>query len=252
MKSHKEMPTLISKQLHFVTILVLGLSASLWAITATNFTMPVVWLLLLCILVALNNPLEFRHFFKRFAQIGSTLIILSLFQIIFRRQGEVLIWWNQFPLIFSVGLREAILLWIRFMILFVLANIFAQVSLFNFLLFANKIRLSLKLSLLFLITLKLIPFIFSEAKRGLWFLRFRGIQISKLSLRNKLLAFRKLLFSLLMRGIQYTSYSALALEIRGYGKSSTPQIPQAYPLRFLDYGFILLSAILNGFGLLII
>lgn len=248
----KKTPYLINKQLNFVSILFLGISASLWAIAATNYIMPIIWLLVLCILVILNSPYEFSRFFKRFAQIGLALVIISLVQILFRREGVVLISWNQFPLVFSVGLREAILVWIRFMILFVLANIFAQISLFNFLLFVNKIGLSLKLSFLFLTTLKLIPFIFSEAKRALWFLRFRGIQISKLSISNKFLALRKLLFPLLMRGIHYTSYSALALEARGYGEVGTKKIPQAYPLRLWDFGFILLTLILNGFGLLII
>lgn len=243
--------SLIRYQLHFVTILFLGISSSLWAISAKSYLMPMAWLVILFSLVTLNNPREFKYFLKRFAQIGTTLIIISILQIIFRREGTVLFVWRQYPLIYSEGLREAILLWIRFMILFELANVFAHISLFNFLLFLNKLRLPLKLSLLFLNTLKLIPFIFSEAKQALWFLRFRGIQMSKLSIRNKFLALRKLLFPLLMRGIHYTSYSALALELRGYGETGPKKIPMRYPLRLVDYGFILFIFILNGIGFFI-
>ena len=133
---HRKTMLLINRQLHFFTILILGVSASLWAIAATSYIMPITWLMMLYILVTLNSPSEFRHFLKRFTQIGLLLVGISFLQIIFRRQGTVLVSWHQFPLIYSVGLREAILLWIRFMILFVLANIFAQVSLFNFLLFS--------------------------------------------------------------------------------------------------------------------
>src|SRR4030042_6934333 len=129
-------------EIHFSTILLLGISVSIWAILATDYFMPVLWLTILCLFVIFTNPHEFKHFFRRFAQIGATLAVVSLLQIIFRREGKVLLSWHQIDLVFSIGLREAILLWIRFMLLFVLANILAQVSLFNFLLFINKIGIS--------------------------------------------------------------------------------------------------------------
>lgn len=238
-------------RLHFVSILLLGISSSVWAITAQHYLMPTVWLVLLTILVSLDNPHEFSFFWKRFSQIGATLISISLLQIIFRRSGTIILEVHQFPLIYSEGLREAILLWIRFMILFVLARIFAQVSLFHFLLVMNKSRISLEMSLLLLTTLKLIPFIFTEAKRALWFLRFRGVHIRQLSLRHKFWALKKLLYPLLMQGIHYTSYSALALELRGYGKRGTYRIPQAYPLQRFDWFFILFIICVNSIGLFV-
>ena len=155
------------------------------------------------------------------------------------------------PLIYSEGAREAILLWIRFMILFVLAKIFAQVSLFHFLLFMNKLGLSLRLSLLFQIALKLIPFIFHEAQKALWFLRFRGIDLRSLSIRNKFSAIRKLLYAVLIRGIHYASYSAMALETRGYGVQHKVKIRQQYPLALIDYALIASVLLINIYGLTI-
>ena len=234
--------------LHFLTFLFIGLSASLWAIFDVRFLMPIVWLIFLCILVTLNNPHEFSKFFKRFTQIGATLLVISFLQIVFRRNGNILLTFRNFPLVYSVGLREAILLWIRFMIIFAMAYVLAGVSTFKFLLFSNKAGFSINLSLLLLITLKLIPFIFSEAKRSLWFLRFRGIQFGNLTLRRKFVASKQLIFSLLMRSIDYVSYSALALEMRGYGKANTGKIERTYPLKCIDWGLIGLTIFLNIFG----
>lgn len=242
---------MLNKELHFLTFLAIGFSATLWAIFDIRIMMPISWLIFLCILVLLNNPQEFSIFFRRFSKIGAMLLLLSLLQIIFRREGKVLLAIHNFPVVFLIGLREAILLWIRFMIIFELAYIFAQISIFKFLLFSNKVGLSLNLSLLLLITFKLIPFIFAEAKRGLWFLKFRGIRFGDLSIRDKFMAIRQLIFALLIRSIDYVSYAALVLELRGYGRANVGKIPRAYPLKRNDLSLIGLTIFLNVFGLLI-
>ncbi len=245
MNTHTE----TSRQIHFLSILILGISSSVWAVAAKHYLMPLIWLGLLSILVITHDPGEFRHFIKRFTQLGSALIIVSFIHILFRREGAILFRWNDIPLIYSDGAREAILVWIRFMILFVLAKIFTQVSLFHFLVFLNKLGLSLQMSLLFQTTLKLIPFIFYEARKALWFLRFRGIDLRSLSIKHKFSAIRKLLYPLLIRGIHYASYSALALETRGFGVVQKVKIDQKYPLRFIDYSIISITLLLNFWGL---
>ena len=229
--------------INFFTILMIGCSATLWAVVETEYLMPILWLIFLSLWIIIREPGEFKMFFRRFSQIGSLLLIISILQIIFRRQGTILVAVHEFPIVFSEGLREAILLWIRFMIFFMLAYIFAQVSLFEFLLFLNKIRVSLQLSLLLLTTLKFIPFIFEEAKKALWALRFRGIEISNLTIRGKYFTFKKLLMPLLFRGIHYASFSSLALELRGYGVLDQVKIPQAYLLKTQDY-FVLTAVLL--------
>ncbi len=242
---------IFKKEFHFFTILIMGCSATFWAVSETKMLMPMFWLLFLSVWIILNAPAEFKMFFRRVSQIGLLLMVVSLLQIIFRREGDVVLSIKGLPVVFSDGLREAILLWIRFMIIFMLAYLFARVSLFEFLLFLNKIRISLQLSLLLLITLKFIPFIFEEAKKGLWTIRFRGIDLGRLSIKGKYIILKKLLMPLLFRGIHYASFSSLALELRGYGATHRIKIAQAYPLRFTDYCvlFFLLIFNLGGFFL---
>jgi energy-coupling factor transporter transmembrane protein EcfT len=234
---------------HFLTILIIGCSATFWAVYETKFLMPIFWLIFLSTWIIFSAPTEFKMFFRRLSQIGLLLIVVSLLQIIFRRQGEVVLSIKGFPVVFAIGLREAILLWIRYMIIFMLAYIFAHIPLFEFLLFLNKMKISLQFSLLLLTTLKFIPFIFNEAKKGLWTIRFRGIDISKLGLKGKYLTLRKLLMPLLFRGIHYASYSSLALELRGYGTVALVKIPQAYPLKMIDYFVLILVLVINLAGI---
>ena len=237
-------------QIHFLTILFTGCSATIWTVSSTKYLISFLWVIFLALWIIISNPNEFKMFFRRFSQIGLLLLIISLLQIIFRREGSILLSFNGFPIVFSVGLREAILLWIRYMIIFMLAYIFAQVPLFNFLVFLNKIGISLQLSFLLLTTLKFIPFIFDEAKKGLWAIRFRGIQLSNLSIKGKYIVLKKLFKPILFRGINFVSFSSLALELRGYNTKYQVKIKQPYPLRVKDYLILVLVFIINLGGVI--
>lgn len=184
-------------------------------------------------------------FLRRFAKIGATLIIISILQLVFRRSGEVLWSYHGVNLIYERGLMEAVLLWIRFMLLFVMASIFSFTSIFDLTRFLVSIHIPLNVSMLFSTTMKLIPFIYMEAKRILWFLQFRGIRFQKLSLKDKIIALKKLLYPLLIRSIHYISYSGLALELRGYGVTEYRKLPISYQLQRIDYVFIILIISLN-------
>lgn len=239
------------KEYHFLTVLMLGMSASVWAVGDRRIIMSLVWLTVLCGFILADEPREFIHFFRRLLKIGGVLLSISLLQIIFRRSGQVILSVGDFPLIFSYGLREALLLWIRFMILFVLAQVMARITVFHFFLFTNKIRLPLDFGLLLLMTVRMIPYIFSEAKRGLWFLRFRGIRFKKLSGRGRIKAVKQLAYALLMRSIDYVFHSALALELRGYGINASGRMQQPYPLKGIDAGMLILIFFINVFGLIL-
>lgn len=236
---------------HFLTILLAGSSATFWAVYTTGFIMPLLWLILLILWIACISPGEFKIFLRRFSQIGALLLVVSFVQIVFRRQGDIVFAFQGFPLIFSDGLTEAILLWIRFMIIFMLAFIFGQVPLFDFFLFLNKIRIPFQLSMLLLVTIKFLPYLYEEAKKGLWTIRFRGIQFGRLSLKNKMLMIRKIFLPMLYRGMHFVSFSSLALELRGYGTERRVKLDRRYPLKFKDVWAIFLIIILNAGGIVI-
>jgi len=241
-----------NKTLHFLTILIAGGSASFWVVASSHYLLPLMWLVLFSAWIVVREPREFKKFIKRFSQIGSVLLVVSMFQIIFRRQGTVILSLNEFPLVYLDGLMEAILLWIRYMIIFMIAYLFAQVPTFNFFLFLNKVRIPMQFSLLLLTALKFLPFIYDEARNGLWSLRFRGFDPKALSIKEKFVMMRKLSKPLLFRGIHYISFSSLALELRGYGITERVEINAGYPIRLGDYLIMILVMSFNLFGIVMI
>ncbi len=233
------------KELHFFTFLVIGTSASFWAIFSNYFFIPVIWLLFLLTLICYLNYENVIRLLIRFFKFGVVLAFFSLLHLLFRREGTILITFLDFPLIFSNGVQEALLLWLRFLNLFVLASLFARMSPFKFILFCSKINIPLNLNLLLLTTLRIMPFIVGEVKNGLWFLRFRGIHLESLPFREKMKAGRQLLYSLIIKSLQYGSWSALALEMRGYGGISRGKINLKYQLQLIDYLILGLVIIIN-------
>ncbi len=228
----------MKKELHFFTFFMIGTSASYWAIFSNDFIIPLLWLFVLLTLVSVFNLQEIRRFFSRFLKFGLALLIFSMLHLVFRREGVVLVSLSNFPIIYRNGFHEALLLWFRFLNILALSSLFARMSPFKFILFCQKIYIPLNFSLLLLTTLRIFPFILTEVKNGVWFLRFRGILIESLSFRDKMKAGKQLLYSLILRSLQFGSQTALALELRGYGGSSKGKIIQKYQLQLIDY-FIL-------------
>lgn len=243
----------MKKELHFFTFFIIGSSASYWTIFSNFFFIPVIWLLFLLILMCYLNLENTYNIVKRFLKFGLALLFFSLLHIIFRREGTILVSFLNIPLIYSHGLREALLLWLRFLNLFALASLFARMSPFKLILFLSKINVPLNFNLLLLTTLRIFPFIVAEATNGLWFLRFRGIQLESLPFRGKIKAGRQLLYSLIIKSLYYGFYSALALELRGYGGNLGGKINQKYQLLVIDYlilGIVLIMNLVSGFMLI--
>ena len=113
---------------HFATILTLGISASFWAVFSERIMIPLGWLIAVSAVVFTIHPAEFTRFMHRFLKIGLTLVAVSVLQIVFRREGAIILSIESFHLIYENGLREAVLLWIRFMIIFSLAFLLARIS----------------------------------------------------------------------------------------------------------------------------
>ncbi len=231
--------------LHITTVLMLGISASFWAVLDRTFFVSGAWLCLLWFFVLLFDPGEIRHFFKRLIKTGIVLLAASFLQIVFRRQGSIVLEIAGFVLIFSDGLSEAGLMWIRYMILIELAFLMARISLFDLLLFFDKIRLPLSLGLLLLTAFRLIPRVFAEAKRTLWFFQFRGIWFNSLRISDKWKALQQILYALLMRSVAFQLDTALALELRGYGQEKTKRLYGSAPLKNMDAMLILMLLGIN-------
>lgn len=234
---------------HPAALLFLGLTASLWAVADRSGYMALFWLTALCVLVYFESPTAFGHFFRRLSKLAASLLIVSLLQIIFRRQGEPVFVLRGVVLITRDGGLEAVLLWIRFLILFALAVLMARIRLFEFLVLLSKWRIPLQFSLLMAMTLKLIPFMFKEAKRVLFFFRFSGLRMRNLCFTDRFHTVREMMTALLIRSMTYLFDTAMALELRGWGRSAGIHLRLPLPLSARDRWMLFAGLVVNLAGL---
>ena len=234
---------------HPGTLLFLGLTASLWAVADGRGTMSLVWLGLLCAMVYRERPAEFRQFFRRLSKLGISLVVISLLQIVFRRTGASVLVFKGVTLATHDGVLEAALLWIRFMILFALAALLARIRLFDFLALLGKLRVPLSLSLMLSMTLRLIPSIFHEARRVLFFFRFSGLRFGDLGVRARFQAAREMISALLMRSMTYLFDTAMAMELRGWAQPQARRLEAPLPFSRADAFLLALAVGVNGAGI---
>jgi len=234
---------------HPAVLLFLGLTASLWAVADRVGAMSLFWLVALCAMVYHESPAAFGHFFRRLSKLAVTLLLVSVLQIVFRRQGEPLWAVRGVVLITHDGGLEAVLLWIRFLILFALAVLMAGIRLFEFLVLLSRWRVPLQFSLLLAMTLKLIPFMFKEAKRVLFYFRFSGLRMTQLSMKDRFRAVREMMTALLIRSMTYLFDTAMALEMRGWGGAEGVRLHLPLPLSSKDQCLLLAGLGVNLAGL---
>ena len=109
----------------------------------------------------------------------------------------------------------------------------------------------MRLCLLLLTALRMIPLIFNEAKQILFFLRFRGIRFTSLSITQKIKASKQLMYALLMRGMDTVFYSGYILEVRGFGVDKADRLSNRNPIHAADIALIGVILTLNAVGLFI-
>ena len=228
-----------------MTVLFLSLSAGFWAVTSHSIPVYLIWLIFLGMIAVWINYRDLLSFFSQTGKIGAVLVLVSLVQLIFRREGVVLLSILEFPLVYSSGVLEAILFWNRIMILFLLTFLLSSISPFHFLLASRKTGIPLRFSMRLFTALTMIPAIIREGRASLWFFRFRGLQFYELRLKDKCTAVRQILYALLMRNMNMLFKSALALELRGYGQKKAGNIPQPYPLATPDIVLSVIVVALN-------
>ena len=234
---------------HIIPILILGSSASLWSILETRFLMPLLWMGFLSLFIFWTNRNEWRKLVRRILHVGFMLILVSLLQVVFRREGSVFLSIGRLPLVYSGAVREAVLIWIRYMILFMSAALFLQKPSFEIVTFLNRIGFSMRFCLLMLAAFRMIPSIFMEAKRVLFFLRFRGIRIRTLPFTQKIRAFRQFAYALLMQSMETVFATGYGIAGRGFRSTGAGRLPVDTPMRARDYMLITCSLMLSAGGL---
>lgn len=165
-------------------------------------------------------------------------LILAVFlsQILFRRGGNMLLKIT-FLAIYSDGVFFALQVCFRLLILLVSATILSSLS-------YAELRLSLRylpeeFSFMISYVLHLLPQLRQQIQVALFSLRNRGIQISRLKYRDRLVIYKTLSLTILAGLIHTSTMQAAQLELRGFRRQGKKTYLYHRKLTLMDGGLVI-------------
>lgn len=168
------------------------------------------------------------------------LLSIALVQLIFRRQGEIILEWS-FVTIHREGFDLAIVLIFRLLTVIYAAKILASLSFQDFSMAFACLRLPEELSFMISYAVHLIPQFLGQLKSFVTNLRLRGINPGKVTLRKGLEIYKLLAVSAVANLVKNSDASAIALELRGFRSSGKRSFLHLRRLNLLDIASIILG-----------
>jgi len=191
----------------------------------------------MCILlVFVLNPTK-----KRFALLWPRLrflliliIFLFIMQLLFRHDGTVLFHWK-FITLYSEGMRIALIVSIRLLILLLIVSLLFDIPYYNFILALRGWKFPYELCLMIASTFYFVRMFEEQLKSTKEQLRFREISLRKIFLFKKLKAYSAIIFPVLAQAMHTVRYRAIALDIKGFRLHPTRTYYISPKLKWFDY-----------------
>jgi len=203
----------------------------------------------MCILlVFVLNPTK-----KRFALLWPRLrfllilvIFLFIMQLLFRHDGTVLFHWK-FITLYSEGMRIALIVSIRLLILLLIVSLLFDIPYYNFILALRGWRFPYELCLMIASTFYFVRMFEEQLKSTKEQLRFREISLRKIFLFKKLKAYSAIIFPVLAQAMHTVRYRAIALDIKGFRLHPTRTYYISPKLKWFDYLIQILAFLIFAF-----
>lgn len=190
-------------------------------------------------LAVLLSRRQLRSLLKSLKAIIPVIFSVFLIQLIFRKEGELLLELGIFR-IYSQGLELGLEVALRLLILLVSATLLSVLS-------YAELRLALKflpeeLSFLISYVMHLLPRLRERLQRVSHQLRQRGIVQKQLSFREKLLVYRILSLAVLASLIQSSELQAIQLELRGFRRQGKKSFLYHRKPSVMDFAMVIVLA----------
>ncbi|MDO9577597.1 MAG: energy-coupling factor transporter transmembrane component T [Candidatus Cloacimonadales bacterium] len=222
--------------LNLRTILIMVMAiTSLSVIYNTILAQAVLIGVALVLLLSINpSKHRFQRIWHRLKLILRIVITLMIFQVLFRREGDVL-WQWQFVQITSGGLEYGIAASLRFMLIVIIAGLLFDIPYYDYLLAFRAWKFPYEISFLVATVIHFIPIFGRQFQRSREALFLRGIELSKLPLLTRSKAFISLIFPVVARAISEVRYRAISLELRAFRLYPTRTYLYEQKLKWWDW-----------------
>ncbi|MFC1898172.1 energy-coupling factor transporter transmembrane component T family protein [Candidatus Cloacimonadota bacterium] len=223
-------------KLNLRTILIMVMAITSLSVIYNTILSQVVLIGVSLVLLLSINPSRHRflRIWHRLKMILRVVITLMIFQILFRREGDV-IWEWQFIQITAGGLEYGVAASLRFLLIVIIAGLLFDIPYYDYLLAFRAWKLPYEISFLVATVIHFIPIFGRQFKRSQEALFLRGIELSKLPLITRSKAFISLIFPVVARAISEVRYRAISLELRAFRLYSTRTYLYQQKLKWWDW-----------------
>ena len=158
---------------------------------------------------------RFHRLLHRLRMILQVIVVLMIFQVLFRHEGETLWRWH-FLSITSGGLAYGAAASLRFMLILVIAGLLFDIPYYDYLLAFRAWKFPYEISFMVATVIHFIPIFGKQFQRSKEALHLRGIELGKLPLIMRCKAFISLIFPVVARAISEVRYRTISLELRAF------------------------------------
>ena len=182
-----------------------------------NLTAQLILTLTAILLLISIQPCKHKLYrvWKRLTSLGKIILTIMIFQVIFRRQGEV-IWEYSVLRITHEGVIFGVVSSLRFFIIIVVAGLLFDISYYDYLLAFKSWKIPYEISFLVASVIHFLPIFSHQYQRSLEALKLRGIDLGRINLFRRLRIYPVLIFPVIARAIAEVRWRAISLELRAF------------------------------------
>jgi energy-coupling factor transport system permease protein len=167
-----------------------------------------------------NNPEMLLVLVRRLKRIWIAVFAVVFFQLVFRREGDVIFSFYLLSITDS-GLAYAVIVGLRLINIVLIAGLLFDISSSEYLLAFKSWRFPYEISFIITTVIRFIPDFYSLFTTYGEALHTRGIRLAKLKLVNKMKAAVSLLTAALIQSLNDVSHRAIALDLKGFRRYPT-------------------------------
>ncbi|MDP8209282.1 MAG: energy-coupling factor transporter transmembrane component T, partial [Candidatus Stygibacter australis] len=180
----------------------------------------------------------------RISRLGRIILVIFIFQLLFRRNGNVIF---EFSLlrITDIGINYALASSLRFFLIILVAGLLMDYPFQDYLIALNAWKFPYEISFIVAATIHFLPVFKRIFDNKMETLALRNISLKKLTLRQRLAAFKILLIPVLANAIHNIQNRAISLELRAFRLRKTRTYLHHNKLASTDFVMIILTLILT-------
>ncbi|MDP8220504.1 MAG: energy-coupling factor transporter transmembrane component T [Candidatus Stygibacter frigidus] len=180
----------------------------------------------------------------RISRIGRIILIIFIFQLLFRRTGDVIFEYGLLR-ITDIGINYALASSLRFFLIILVAGLLMDYPFQDYLIALNARKFPYEISFIVAATIHFLPVFKRIFDNKMETLALRNISLKKLTLRQRLAAFKTLLIPVLANAIHNIQNRAISLELRAFRLHKTRTYFYQNKLASTDFVMIILTLILT-------